>query len=55
MTAALEHRTEDAAKEMKSLALSVAALDDRLTRLTDAYIDKVIEKGLPATQGSATR
>jgi len=44
MATALEQRTTDTAKEMKSVALNVAAIDERLSRLTDAYLDKVVEK-----------
>ena len=32
--------------EVKAVALGIAAIDDRLNRLTDAYIDKAIEKEL---------
>ena len=40
----LEHRKTDITNEVKTLALNIAATDDRLGRLTDAYIDRVVEK-----------
>ena len=46
MAAAVELRVSDAMKEAKAVALGIAAIDDRLDRLTDAYIDKSIEREL---------
>ena len=40
----LAHRTTDRTVELQNLSLAMAALDDRLGRLTDAYIDRVVDR-----------
>jgi site-specific DNA recombinase len=34
----------DAADEMRTLSLAIAAIDERLARLTDAYVDQIIDR-----------
>lgn len=43
---ALAHRKADGDVERKGVALAIAALDDRLGRLTDAYLDRIVERDL---------
>ncbi|HTV26967.1 MAG TPA: recombinase family protein [Xanthobacteraceae bacterium] len=42
--AMLMDRRDDAADEQRNLSLAVAAIDDRLARLTDGYIDQIIDR-----------
>lgn len=42
--AMLLDRKGDAADEVKNLALAIAAIDDRLSRLTDAYVDQILDR-----------
>jgi site-specific DNA recombinase len=46
MVATLQDQRIDGQKEIKALALNIAAVDERLDRLTDAYIDKLVERDL---------
>ena len=40
----LAHRKTDTAAEVRSLDLQLAAIDGRLDRLTDAYVDQVVDR-----------
>lgn len=44
ITTMLDHHGAGKAELSKSMTLSLAALDDRLSRLTDAYIDRTIDR-----------
>ncbi len=41
---ALAHHKKSAEAEKRSLTLSITAIDERLARLTDAYIDQVVDR-----------
>jgi len=42
----LSYRTTDVALENRNLALGLAAVDDRLARLTDAYVDQIVDRDM---------
>lgn len=42
--AVMEQAEQNSAEERRSVDLAVAAVDDRLSRLTDAYLDQTIDK-----------
>jgi site-specific DNA recombinase len=42
----LADQKRDRAEELKSLSLSIAAIDERLARLTDAYVDRIVDRDI---------
>jgi DNA invertase Pin-like site-specific DNA recombinase len=40
----LAHRKTDAAAELQNLSLATSAIDERLGRLTDAYVDQMVDR-----------
>jgi hypothetical protein len=40
----LSDRRSDQADELRNLALTIAAIDDRISRLTDAYVDQIVDR-----------
>lgn len=40
----LAHRRTDIVAEISNLALAIAAIDDRMGRLTDAYVDGIVDR-----------
>lgn len=42
----LEARATDTGDELRNLSLAVAAIEDRLSRLTDAFVDQVIDRDI---------
>ncbi len=50
---ALEHQKHDAVAETKALGLNIAAIDDRIARLTDAYVDRLVERDIYLSRKAA--
>src|SRR5258708_5120681 len=42
----LAHRKETATKELQALTLAATAIDDRLARLTDAYVEHLVDRSV---------
>jgi hypothetical protein len=50
---ALEYKKHDAVGKTKVLTLNIAAIDERVNRLTDAYVDRLVERDIYLTRKAA--
>lgn len=49
----LTNQKQETVKEASALALNISAIDERLTRLTDAYVDQLVERDIYLSRKAA--